>query len=112
MRAIDLSPRDRGRVLAAPDDPSIGANAALRRAARRYGEMTAGTAKYAEERRVSHFDLFAALCFGFGLGAAAMWAWFAANRLIRTRREWYGDPIVRARYPEEADRAFYEDDGW
>lgn len=47
---------------------------------------------------------------GFGLGAAAMWWHFAHSRLIRSKHEWYSDPIIAGRYPEEASRALSQPD--
>lgn len=40
-------------------------------------------------------------CLGFSCGAGVMWWYFAHNRLIRTREEWYADPMIRERFPED-----------
>lgn len=52
------------------------------------------------------------LLLGIGLGFALAWGYFRWQRLIRTRHEWYKDPVISARYPEEARRALQEEDGW
>jgi hypothetical protein len=51
-------------------------------------------------------------CVGFSAGAGVMWWHFIHSRLIRTRHEWYSDPVIAARYPEEATEALNEPDTW
>lgn len=37
---------------------------------------------------------------GWFCGGAVMWLYFHKSRLIRTRDEWYADPIIKERYGE------------
>jgi hypothetical protein len=57
-------------------------------------------------------NYFACVAAGWTLGFLAAWVYFRSVRLIRTRHEWYSDPVIRARHPEEAERALSEPDGW
>jgi hypothetical protein len=41
-------------------------------------------------------------CFGFSAGALVMWLHFICSRMIRTRREWYSDPVIAAKHPAAA----------
>jgi hypothetical protein len=41
------------------------------------------------------------LLIGFGLGFGACWLYFWRTRLLRTRWEWYGDPVVRTRHGDD-----------
>lgn len=45
------------------------------------------------------------LCLGMMIGGAVIWWHFARCRMLRTRREWYSDPVVREWHPEEAQAA-------
>lgn len=47
--------------------------------------------------------MFAGFAIGWTVGALAMWWHFARNRLLRTRKEWYADPVIKARYGEDED---------
>jgi hypothetical protein len=49
---------------------------------------------------------------GWACGFTGATVYYRWNRLIRTSHEWYRDPVIRARYPEEAEKAFQEPDGW
>jgi hypothetical protein len=38
---------------------------------------------------------------GSAFGAGVMWGYFLRVRLIRTRREWYADPVIKAKYGDD-----------
>jgi len=45
---------------------------------------------------------FLCVAVGAWLGALLCWAYFACCRLLRTKAEWYLDPVIRRRYPRES----------
>lgn len=51
---------------------------------------------------------------GIGTGFFLATVYYRQVRLIRTKHEWYRDPVIRARYPEEAERVLRgeERDEW
>lgn len=57
-------------------------------------------------------DFVTGLCLGWSLGFGGAWLYFRMTRLIRSRHEWYRDPVIRSRYPEEAEKALRGPDGW
>lgn len=50
--------------------------------------------------------------FGMGCGFGLSTLYYRWCRLIRTKHEWYSDPVISSRYPEEAKRALEEPDTW
>ena len=44
---------------------------------------------------------------GWLCGSVTMWWYFRKARLLRTRKEWYADPVIKARYGEDDNP-----DGW
>lgn len=41
---------------------------------------------------------------GWTAGAAGMWLYFRSVRMLRTRKEWYADPVIKARYGDDPRR--------
>jgi hypothetical protein len=49
---------------------------------------------------------------GCSCGFTLATIYYRYNRLIRTKHEWYTDPVIRSKYPDEAERALREPDTW
>jgi hypothetical protein len=49
-------------------------------------------------------ELLMGFFLGLSVGFWLAWTYFRFVRLIRTKREWYSDPEVARRFPEEAAR--------
>lgn len=50
---------------------------------------------------------WAYLAVGMSLGCAVMYGYLRWSRLLRTRKEWYADPVIRDRHGEDTNP-----DGW
>lgn len=46
-------------------------------------------------------ELVVGLLCGFSLGFGSAWFYFWRVRMLRTRREWYADPVIRRKHGED-----------
>lgn len=51
--------------------------------------------------------LFSAFCLGWAAGATAIWFYFYKVRMLRSRKEWFADPVNHAKYGDDPNP-----DGW
>jgi len=54
-------------------------------------------------------ELLIGMSLGMGIGFVSAWYYFVSCRLIRTKKEWYSDPVIAELYPEEAERVLKND---